>query len=74
MSKKLDELREKTDDELNVELKKAKEELFQLRFQLALKQLENTAKLGQLRNRIAQIHTIKKERSLAKEKIGRAHV
>lgn len=74
MSKKLDELREKTDDELNVELKKAKEELFQLRFQLALKQLENTAKLGQLRNRIAQIHTIKKERSLAKEEIGRAHV
>ena len=72
MSKKLDELREKTDDELNVELKKAKEELFQLRFQLALKQLENTAKLGQLRNRIAQIHTIKKERSFAK--IGRAHV
>lgn len=68
MSKKLDELREKTDDELNVELKKAKEELFQLRFQLALKQLENTAKLGQLRNRIAQIHTIKKD------KIGRAHV
>ena len=74
MSKKLDELREKTDDELNVELKKAKEELFQLRFQLALKQLENTAKLGQLRNRIAQIHTIKKERSLAKDEIGRAHV
>ena len=74
MSKKLDELREKTDDELNVELKKAKEELFQLRFQLALKQLENTAKLGQLRNRIAQIHTIKKERSLATEEIGRAHV
>lgn len=72
MSKKLDELREKTDDELNVELKKAKEELFQLRFQLALKQLENTAKLGQLRNRIAQIHTIKKERSLAKEEMQSA--
>ncbi|MFN8670672.1 MAG: 50S ribosomal protein L29 [Candidatus Sericytochromatia bacterium] len=66
MSKKLDALREKTDEELVEELKKAKEELFQLKFQLALKQLENTAKLPLLRRRIAQIHTIRTERTLAK--------
>ena len=59
MNKKLQELREFTDQELAEELKKAKEELFQLKFQLALKQLENTVKLSQLKNRIAQIHTVK---------------
>lgn len=66
MNKKLDNLRDRTDEELAEELKKAKEELFQLKFQLALKQLENTAKLVQLRKRIAQIHTIRTERSLTK--------
>jgi large subunit ribosomal protein L29 len=66
MNKVLQELREFTDNELDDELKKAKEELFQLKFQLALKQLENTAKLGQLRNRIAQIQTVKQERLLTK--------
>ena len=72
MNKKLQELREFTDQELAEELKKAKEELFQLKFQLALKQLENTAKLSQLKNRIAQIHTVKQERLLAKEKMQSA--
>ena len=67
MNKKLDELRELSDTELHEELKKAKDELFQLKFQLALKQLENTAKLGQLRHRIAQIQTINQQRLLAKE-------
>lgn len=67
MNKKLEELRELSEQELQEELKKAKDELFQLKFQLALKQLENTAKLGQLRHRIAQIQTIKQERLLAKE-------
>ena len=66
MNKNLQELREFTDNELEDELKKAKEELFQLKFQLALKQLENTAKLGLLRNKIAQIQTVKQERILAK--------
>lgn len=72
MSKSLDELREFTDKELDDELKKAKEELFQLKFQLALKQLENTAKLGQLKHRIAQIQTVKQERLLAKGEVKSA--
>ncbi|MBC7475766.1 MAG: 50S ribosomal protein L29 [Candidatus Sericytochromatia bacterium] len=72
MSKNIEELREFNDSELQDELKKAKEELFHLKFQLALKQLENTAKLGQLRNRIAQIHTVKQERLLAKGEVKSA--
>ena len=72
MTKKVEELRGFGDKELDEELKKAKEELFQLKFQLALKQLENTAKLGQLRKRIAQIQTIKQQRLLAKGEMQRA--
>jgi large subunit ribosomal protein L29 len=45
----------KSSDELHAELKSAKEELFQLRFQLAIKQLENTARIGEVRNRIARL-------------------
>lgn len=67
MSNKIQELRDLTDQELAEELKKAKDELFQLKFQLALKQLENTSKLGQLKHRIAQIHTVKQQRLLTKE-------
>ncbi len=66
MNKNLEELRAFNESELEQELKKAKEELFQLKFQLALKQLDNTAKLGQLRNRIAQLQTVKQERRLKK--------
>jgi large subunit ribosomal protein L29 len=66
MNKNLEELRAYNESELEEELKKAKEELFQLKFQLALKQLDNTAKLGQLKNRIAQIQTVKQERLLKK--------
>jgi large subunit ribosomal protein L29 len=66
MNKNMEELKAFTDEELQGELKKAKEELFQLKFQLALKQLENTSKLSQLRHRIAQIQTVKQERRLAK--------
>ncbi|GIW21925.1 MAG: 50S ribosomal protein L29 [Candidatus Sericytochromatia bacterium] len=64
MNKALEELRALSDTELEDELKKAKEELFQLKFKHALKQLENTAKLGQLKHRIAQIKTVNQERLL----------
>ena len=72
MKKELQDIRELSDSELQDALKKAKEELFQLKFQLALKQLENTAKIGQLRNRIAQIQTVKHERLLAKKEVQSA--
>lgn len=72
MKKELQELRELSDTDLVEELKKAKDELFQLKFQLALKQLENTAKIGMLKHRIAQIQTVKHERLLAKKEVQSA--
>jgi len=51
-------------EELRADLKAAKEELFQLRFQLAIKQLENTAKIGEVRNRIAQLTTALRQQEL----------
>lgn len=64
MNKALEELRALSNLELEEELKKAKEELFQLKFKHALKQLDNTARLSQLRHRIAQIKTVNQERLL----------
>lgn len=57
MNKPYAELRALTRAELMEQLKQSKDELFKLRFQLAMRQLQNTAKLGQVRHRIAQIHT-----------------
>ncbi|MBM3268051.1 MAG: 50S ribosomal protein L29 [Candidatus Sericytochromatia bacterium] len=54
----------KSSEELKAELKAAKEELFQLRFQLAIKQLENTARIGEVRNRIAQLSSALRQSEL----------
>ncbi len=59
------ELRELNEADLGGKLKEAKDELFRLRFQLALRQLDNTSRLGELRNTIAQVHTVRRERELA---------
>ena len=64
MNKALEELRALSSLELEEELKKVKDELFQLKFKHALKQLDNTARLSQLRHRIAQIKTVNQERLL----------
>lgn len=58
------DLRELTDEELTAKLKELEEELFNLRFQAAAKQLENTARLGQCRRDIARVKTILRERAL----------
>ena len=58
------ELREKTVEELNAELKKLKEELFNLRFQMATGQCENPMKIREIKKSIAQIKTIQREREL----------
>jgi large subunit ribosomal protein L29 len=52
------------DDRLLDELKKAKEELFNLRFQSATGQLESHGRLRAVRRDIARIHTIMREREL----------
>jgi len=52
------------DEQLVAELKKAKEELFNLRFQSATGQLESHGRLKAVRRDIARIYTIRREREL----------
>jgi large subunit ribosomal protein L29 len=58
------ELRELLDDELVTKLREAKEELFNLRFQVATGQLDNNRRLQTVRRDIARIYTIMREREL----------
>ena len=58
------ELRELHDDELDTRLREAKEELFNLRFQMATGQLDNNRRLRTVRHDIARIYTILREREL----------
>jgi len=55
---KLSELRELTKDELVLKKTELKDQLFKLRFQHALGQLETTAKLRNIRRDIARIETL----------------
>jgi large subunit ribosomal protein L29 len=61
------ELRELPDDELSIRMESAKEELFNLRFQLATGQLDNTARLKELRHDVARIATVLREREIERE-------
>lgn len=54
----ISDLREMTEAELVEKLSEAKEELFNLRFQLATNQLDNTARMGQVRKEIARVNTV----------------
>ncbi|MFR9730895.1 50S ribosomal protein L29 [Saccharopolyspora sp. MS10] len=58
------ELRELSDDELLSRVRESKEELFNLRFQMATGQLENNRRLRVVRRDIARIYTIMREREL----------
>ena len=58
------ELRELTDDELTGKLREAKEELFNLRFQMATGQLANNRRLRTVRQEIARLYTVLREREL----------
>ncbi len=60
----LDSLHEKTIDELSSELTTAKKELFNLRFQNATNQLDNTARIHEVRKNIARIQTVMTQRKL----------
>ncbi len=55
---KAEDLRQKTDDELNDQLLDLKKEQFNLRFQAASGQLENTARVREVRRDIARIKTL----------------
>ncbi|MBO5564501.1 MAG: 50S ribosomal protein L29 [Lachnospiraceae bacterium] len=56
--KYLEELQAKTTEELAEELVSAKKELFNLRFQNATNQLQNTARITEVRKNIARIQTV----------------
>ena len=58
------ELRELSDADLQTRLDQAHEELFNLRFQGATRQLQNTSRSEQVRKDIARIETILRERQL----------
>jgi large subunit ribosomal protein L29 len=64
MASKAASLRELSDDQLLERAESAKEELFNLRFQLATGQLDDTSVIGKTRHEIARIATVMKEREL----------
>jgi len=59
---KANDIRKLTNQELEVRITELKEELFNLRFQLAVGQLENTARIKTVKRTIAQMLTIMSER------------
>lgn len=63
-STELSAMREKTRDELVEELSALKAELFKLRFQHATSQLDNPMKLKYVKNNIAVVKTVIREREL----------
>ncbi len=59
------EIRELSNEDLAQALVEAKEERFNLRFQVATNQLDNTARLTQVKKDIARILTVMREREMA---------
>ena len=57
-NKYMDEIKGKSIEELNAELVTAKKELFNLRFQNATNQLNNTSRINDVRKNIARINTV----------------
>ncbi|NLM89297.1 MAG: 50S ribosomal protein L29 [Syntrophomonadaceae bacterium] len=60
-------LRELTDEELNKKVRDYKEELFNLRFQLATGQLDNPKRIRDVRKNIARCKTVLRQREIAQE-------
>ena len=58
-----EELRKMTAEELNAKLKELKEELFTLRFQHAINQLDNPQKMVEVKRDIARVMTILSEKN-----------
>ena len=58
-----EELREMSADALNAKLKELKEELFNLRFQHAINQLDNPQKIVEVKKNIARVMTILSEKN-----------
>ena len=63
INKFVEDLRTKSATELNEELVAAKKELFNLRFQNATNQLDNTSRIKEVRRNIARIQTVISEKA-----------
>ena len=61
---KVSEIRELTNEELKTKLKDLKAELFNLRFQLAINQLENPMRIKAVKKDIARVQTILRQNAL----------
>ena len=59
------DIRELSSDDLQAKLKEARAELFNLRFQMATSQLDNTARVKQVKKDIARIQTEMRARELS---------
>ncbi len=67
INKYVEDLKAKSAAELNEELVAAKKELFNLRFQNATNQLDNTSRIKEVRRNIARIQTVITEKANAAE-------
>jgi large subunit ribosomal protein L29 len=67
MASLAEELRALPDEELLTQIDASKEELFNLRFQLATGQLDNPSRLKEVRHQVARIATVLRERELELE-------
>ena len=65
------ELRDLNQDELEIRLGEAKEELFNLRFQMATGQLDNYRRLREIRRDVARIKTLLRQRQLSEAYEGK---
>ena len=62
---KVSELKDLTPDQLDDQLSKLKKEQFNLRFQVATSQLENSARIRQVRRDIARVKTVARQKQSA---------
>ena len=67
MARAIVEMRDLPDEELVERLESSKEELFNLRFQLATGQLDNPSRLKEVRHEVARIATVLREREIELE-------
>ena len=65
MASKTAELRNMDTEELETRLNETRQELFNLRFQIVTGQLDNSARIGQVRRTVARMETILREREIA---------
>ena len=65
---KVEDVRRMSDDEMDAEVLKLKKERFNLRFQRATGQLENTARIREARRDIARLKTIARQKRAAQSK------